>query len=141
MAVDATLCSGSRLYYSTDSGSNYTELTDLRSMGPPGDPEAPKVDVTPLNPTSNTREKRIGLFDSGMFSFKQYYNKTRYSALRTLFTNRTLVRWKITMPEGSTNVYDGYLSKCTSSDMGNPDDPLMIDCQVEITGAVTFTAA
>lgn len=143
MSVDATLVYGMRLFYSAD-GVTYTEVADLKEMGPPGSSEVPDTDVTPLTPTAGVREFRAGLVNSGEIDFKQFWNKTRHGALLAMV--RTTKYWRVTYPDNATPAsaskveFQGYVKKCTTSSSGNPDDPVTIDCTVKITTVITFTA-
>lgn len=141
MAADGILGLGARLYYSTN-GTDYTELTDLEEIGPPQDETFEQIENTPLNPTNRRREYLNGLVDSGSFTFKQKYKKARMTALRGRLNATTY--WKIMFPDGSTSsngstfVFQGNLTKCPSSPL-QKSVVVTIDCEVKITGDITFT--
>lgn len=143
MPVDALLANGTRFYFSTNGGSTYSELVDLKELGSPGEPEGPEVDVTPLAPTANYREFRIGLLKSGTITFKQFYNKARYTTLAALL--RIQYDWKYVFPDNavpasaSNLTFKGYLKKLTVDPVSDPDDKILIMGEVTITGAITFT--
>ena len=137
MTVDAVLGIGSRLYYSADNVT-YTELTDIVEIGPPDDPDVERIEATPLNPNSRAKEYLFGLVEYGEFTFKQFWNKTRYNTLRGfLYTSKY---WKVVFPDTSTLIFQGALTKCRSSGLTN-NQPIHIECTVKISGATTFTAA
>lgn len=144
MSVDATLGLGTRLYYSTNSGSSYTELTDLMEIGDPPNTTVEKIDVTSVNPTSRRREKKAGLSDGGNFDFAQFWNKTRYTTLKAFYDAGTSLRWKLVYPDNtdpaqaSNLVFDGPLEKCQSSGTAN-NKPLCIKCSVFVSGSDAFT--
>src|SRR5262245_27191720 len=106
--VDAILARGTLLHYSTDGGTVYSELVDMKEIGSPGDPEAMEVDVTPLNPYTGSREFLLGLRKSGTIMFKQWYNKMRFAALRGMLGTRN--DWKFTFPDGATPVASSVLT-------------------------------
>jgi len=144
MSVDASLVFGMRLFDSPD-GVTYTEIADLKEMGPPGNPESPDVDVTPLTPSVGWREFRQGLLVAGEMDFKQFWNKTRHTSISgKLNTNRY---WRVTFPDDPTPAdatrveFQGRLKGGTTSGAGSADDPITIDCKVKISGAITVTAA
>ena len=141
MAVSATLGQGTRLYYSSN-GSDYTELTDLVEIGPPGDPDIEQIEATPLNPTGNSREYLNGLEENGEFNFSQYWTKGRQTTLRAI---RGLTRYyKVVCPDNatpanaSTYVFQGNLRKCQPAGFRR-GQPVQIDCRVQLTSAITFT--
>jgi hypothetical protein len=141
----ATLVNGSKLFADLTGGSTYAEIADLKEMGPPGDPTAPNVDVTPLAPSTSFRSYLVGLFDAGEFMFKQYWTKARMTALITPRNARTLVTWRIALPDDAVPAdasrfeFSGFVTKATLEPQGNPDEPLVISCTVRITGAITYT--
>lgn len=140
MAVTAFLAKGTRLYMSPD-GVTYTELVDLKQLGEPGNADAPDVDVTPLNPTTNYREYLVGMLTSSDFTFQQYFTATRFNALYARLRLNTY--WRIVLPDlttGSKLEFQAKLKKCSLTGLGNPDDPLLIDSSMKISGEPTFTA-
>lgn len=144
MATTAYLAYGSLLYWSTDTGNTYNELADIKEMGSPGDPDSPEVDITPLANGLSVREFKAGLATMGTFQFKQFWTKTRLAALLTQY--RVGVLWKVIFPDNATPssasnfVFAGYLKKCTTEGGDNPDSPLLISCEVKLTGTRVFTA-
>ena len=142
-APDRILGKGARLYYSTDGGSTYTELTEISDLGAPDEGETEQIEATPLNPSSNAKEFLNGLTDTGKFSFKQFMDKkfTRFKTLRLL--KGTLLGWRIVGPmvTGLTTApkieFDGNLEKVNASGFVR-NQPTTIDCDVQVTGAVTL---
>lgn len=139
------LVNGSRLYADLAGGSTYAEIADCKEIGSPGAPEAPEVDVTALYRTTEYREFARGLLVAGEFSFKQFMTKARFEALKDARDAKTAVAWRVCLPDNATPAsasrfeYPGYIKKLTIDPLTNPDDPILIDCVVKITGAVTFT--
>jgi hypothetical protein len=125
---------------STD-GTTYNELVDIRTMGEPGNADAPDVDVTPLAPTGDYREFKSGLLVAGDFTFEQFYTADRFSTLYARL--RLTTYWRLTFPDLTTPSkleFQGTLKKCNIGAMGNPDDPLVVSCSIKISGEPTFTA-
>ncbi len=142
MAVDALPGISARQYYSIDSGSNYTELTDLIEIGSPEDGTAAQIPATPLNPTNNSDEFINGIINNGMAKWSQYWNKSRYATMRAYVG--TKLTWKTVFPDnanpalGTKIVYAGNLVKCAPGAM-NKKDAIPLNYEVQITGAVTVT--
>lgn len=141
-AVDAILVYGSRVYFSSDGGSNYNELADMKQIGvPPTD--TPDVDVTPLADSDNFRQFRLGLSVAGELDLKQFFNKTRMSTLQGLA--RQKLKWRIRVPDSATVAncskieFDGWLKWSQLSPLSDPDEPITIDFKVKLAGAITWT--
>lgn len=142
MAVDAILWMGARFYYSTD-GTNYTELTDMIEVGPPDDPTVEEIEATPLNPTSNAAEFLYGLINYGSTSFRQYFNKSRFTTLRARL--RTSTWWRTVYPDNAAVANSSKIEWIgaptkVKNNTGVRNTPISIDVEIKISGAVTFTA-
>jgi len=145
-AVDADLADGFRLYHSTD-GATYSELVDIDSVGSPGNPERPEIDVSPLYSTVTKRQFRMGKSNSGMWEFKQYWNKTRWGVLKAYYDANTNVYWRAVYPDNddvslaSKDEFRGYVKKLLSvGTLDDPDTPMISEVSIKIDGDVTFTA-
>ncbi len=144
MSVDAISGIGAQQHYSTNGGSTYTQLTDLAMLGAPGSPKIDQIEATPVDPTSFAKEFLLGLVEYGEVSFEQFYNKTRFTALNTLYTTRAVVTWKTIVRDNATAtsasylVYSGWLIECGLGDLKNKD-PVVIKCKIKMTGAYAFT--
>jgi hypothetical protein len=148
MASDCTLVKGTRLLYGTDGTTFPNTLADVVELGPPGQVKRPKIDKTPLDPATTNREYAVGLGDPGMQNFKQLWNRTREAALQSLVAAGTPVYWRILYPDSPSNTdankshsdFTGILSGCTKETLSSADSRLVLDCEITISGAVTFTA-
>lgn len=144
MAVDAILVYGTRLWDSAD-GVTFTEYVDCQSLGAPGSPTSPEVDVTPLADSADFRQFRIGLATAGEFTVRQYFTKARMT--RVLAAFRVSKTWRITYPDHPTPasasrvVCLGYVKAYTAPPAPQPDEPAVIEFTVRLTGAPTFTEA
>lgn len=144
MAADVKLGYNSKLYYSPD-GVTYTELPDLERLGPPDDGNLEVVEITPLSPTNRRKEYIAALIDSGSFTFQQFWNKTRYSLLRTYYSGGTNVYWRYVFPDNATPANASKLEFVGPLDQWRPSGAertakILIDGKVRITGDITFTA-
>lgn len=143
MPVDAILVYGVRLYFSAD-GVNYTELFDMKSIGVPGMPDSPEVDVTPLADSEDFRQFRLGLAVAGEMECKQFWNKARFASLQAIY--RTNAYWRMRFPDSTVVAnqskieFRGWLKKLAPSPFDDPDAPVTSDFTVKLTGKPTFTA-
>lgn len=99
-----TLSRGIKLSYKSDSGSTFTELTNLQEIPELGNNAKEKVDVTVL---SDSAKKSIdGLSDTAQdLSFKFLYDKEQFTTLAALTTSTD---WQVELPsEGNTATFSG----------------------------------
>lgn len=99
-----TLSKGIKLSYKSDSGSTFTELTNLQEIPELGNNTKEKVDVTVL---SDSAKKSIdGLSDTAQdLPFKFLYDKEQFTTLAALTTSTD---WQVELPsEGNTATFSG----------------------------------
>ena len=99
-----TLSRGIKLSYKSDSGSTFTELTNLQEIPELGNNTKEKVDVTVL---SDSAKKSIdGLSDTAQdLPFKFLYDKEQFTTLASLTTSTD---WQVELPlEGNTATFSG----------------------------------
>lgn len=140
MAADVTLAKGTRVYFSTDSGSTYTELTDMQSCSPPGSPKRKRIEVPSLNPTDDIRESKPGLRDPGQFTFKQYHTPARETAMQAQEGNT--LKWKVTLPSGSPakTVFNAYIEDVHEEGTDDPEHPLLLCVGTQLIDKPVYTA-
>lgn len=98
------LSKGIKLSYKSDSGSTFTELTNLQEIPELGNNTKEKVDVTVL---SDSAKKSIdGLSDTAQdLPFKFLYDKEQFTTLAALTTSTD---WQVELPsEGNTATFSG----------------------------------
>ncbi len=140
---------GTVLYLSSD-GTTVASTADANAIGsvtgfngPSG--SASIIDVTHLGSTA--KEKMMGLPDEGQFSFDMTLDtgnavQTRLRAARAA---RSLKKVVIKLNDSTDDktktkiLFDGYVTNFSIT--GAVDDVLKATCQVEITGAATWTAS
>lgn len=99
-----TLSKGIKLSYKSNSGSTFTELTNLQEIPELGNNTKEKVDVTVL---SDSAKKSIdGLSDTAQdLPFKFLYDKEQFTTLAALTTSTD---WQVELPsEGNTATFSG----------------------------------
>lgn len=140
----AELANGTGLYWGTD-GTTYTEAADLAGMSAPGSPSYSDIDVTPLKPTDDTRSFERGLRDSGEFSFRQYWSKTRLDGWRDAEDAGANLYWRVTYPDDTTPTtaskteFRGYIKSVQEPTFDDPETPLIITVTVKVTSRPVFT--
>lgn len=133
--------SKSKLYYSTNDGGSWTAIDYLQKTGPLGSAPTPDVEATDLDSTAE--EYIPGLAVNGEFTFSRYHTKTRHAALLAL-KDVAGVKWKLTDPDNSNpdlasnHQFYGILKQVTAP-AREKNVPLVTECVVTVTGAITFT--
>ena len=128
-----TLSRGIKLSYKSDSGSTFTELTNLQEIPELGNNAKEKVDVTVL---SDSAKKSIdGLSDTAQdLSFKFLYDKEQFTTLAALTTSTD---WQVELPsEGNTATFSGTPSvKLDSAGVGAA---LTYTLTISVNTVITF---
>lgn len=137
---------GTKLSYSSDSGSTFTAVSGATKIGFPA-PEIDEIEVTNHDSTGGYREFLAGLKDAGSVDFEgEITAETVVSGLTTLFNANTVVSWKIEIPQqtgqtaGATWTFDAYLSKFGEGD-AEIDSARTYTGTLRVTGQPTYTAA
>lgn len=128
-----TLSRGIKLSYKSNSGSTFTELTNLQEIPELGNNAKEKVDVTVL---SDSAKKSIdGLSDTAQdLSFKFLYDKEQFTTLAALTTSTD---WQVELPsEGNTATFSGTPSvKLDSAGVGAA---LTYTLTISVNTVITF---
>jgi hypothetical protein len=129
---------GTKLAYSTDSGSTYVPVTARISIdGPSAEWQA--VDSTHMDSTVVTDRQNI--LDPGELSFKAFYDPTDTShvEMTTLLTAGGTVKWKLTWAGQTTHfyVFDGWLKSFGTSSEVNSN--LTYDASIRLTSTISVT--
>lgn len=95
-----------------------------------------KLDATNLSSTA--KEYRAGLFDPGQFSFDVDVDNTDAGqlALQNYKANATLANYKLTLPNGKTATFTGFVE--TFPWDGGVDKLVSASVNIIITGPVTY---
>lgn len=92
------------------------------------------------------------LYEPGTISFTYRYTRTQFTALESIFqlasaaatrgggAGGAIKLWKVTLPDGSTGVIEGFLTAHNLPVEGAEDSPV-VECEVQTRGKMTWTAA
>lgn len=129
--------------YITVAGTTDVDLPD-RELG--------QSDVTNDDTADFHKDSIPGMFAPGKASFKYRYGKTQFAAIEAVYQLATVAatrgggaggaikKWKVTIPDGSTATFRGYLTKHSLPMEGDDDSPVC-ECEIAVKGKITYTAA
>ena len=119
----AVVSQGCKLFWSTDSGSTYTQVTGVTTVMIP-EISKERIECTDLD--STTKEYLAGLGDSSAATYPVNFDATdtSHQAMLVLESSSDEVKWKVELVESglstvTTAVYDGYVEKLSVSGATN----------------------
>lgn len=101
----AVISKGIKLSYKTDSGSTYTDLTNLQEIPDLGG-ESEAIEITTLADAAHMYTDGILNYGDSL-SFKFLYDKEQFTTLNTLSGS---IGWKVTLPDTETCSFTGSCS-------------------------------
>lgn len=111
----AAVTQGCKLFWSTDSGSTYTQVTGVTQVVVP-EISKERIECTDLD--SPTKEYLAGLGDSSAATYPLNFSAidTSHKAMLVLESSSATVKWKVELVETglstvTTAVYDGFVEK------------------------------
>jgi hypothetical protein len=89
-----------------------------------------------------------GLYDPGTVSFSYKYGKTLFATVEALYQLAAVAAtrvsatkfWKVTLPDGSTATFKGFLKKHSLPSAGQ-EDAITCECEIRVRSKITFTPA
>jgi hypothetical protein len=136
---------GKRIAYADTLAGSYTTVFGTVDINLP-ERELEEEEVTNDDSADYTKDFEPGLYDPGSASFTYKYQKTQYTALETLFQLATVPAtrvdatkfWKVTLVDGSTAIFQGYL-KTHNLPLEGATVPT-VDAEIRVKGKVTWAA-
>lgn len=144
MASKAITAQGTTISVSSDGGTTYNAISEVNNFSGIGGGSASVIDVTSF--ASTAKEKRMGLKDEGQVKLDMKMDPTNagQSALKSARNAQTEVTIKVELDNslgvnGTTWTFNGYV--LTFEQSGGVDAVVDVSTSIEITGAITETAA
>ena len=136
-ATKSILGAGTTLGHCTTSGGSYITIAEAFSVEIPS-VKTEQVKVTHYGSTGMFHEYISGFRDGGEVTFELNYFKTEHATLDGL-QGVTPMFWKVTLPDGSTSTFPGFLD---SLGVSIPiEDKMVTKGAIKVTGAATFVPA
>jgi hypothetical protein len=127
---------GTSIGYADTAEGSYTTLADVVDITPPEE-EVDDIETTTHSSTNKVRTYQGGLIEPGETDVVIQFDKTIYGTLRGLRGAKKF--WKITIPDGSTQVFAGYIKKIGPE---TPlDDIVTVNLTMMVAGDPTYRAA
>ena len=101
-------------------GAGPVEVTGVISIEG-GDRTVTRTNTTHLKSTGAVKTSVPGFIDDGTLSLTCDYDETVYAALEVIFLARTLEYWRITYPDSSTLIGEGYISNLSKPSVPEDD--------------------
>lgn len=127
--------------YSATSGGSYTTVATVKEIDEQKI-KRKKIDLTNLTSPSNTEECQAGMVGEDAMKLGIIYAKAQHAALLAIAVSATPnYYWKITLSDGSTALFLGYISEFGQIPKAKVDDIYENDLHLQPVGPVTFTPA
>lgn len=136
---------GTRLRYSSDSGSTWTNIQECRAIRLPKN-EPSKADTTHLESPGRKREKMPSWKDDGECGFTCLFVADQYAALKALEDAGTVLVWQCQLAQlsgqssRSTTQFSAQIATVRKNDIEVSDEPVTYDVSLTVSDAETFTA-
>jgi len=95
--AEHTLPKGTKISYSTNGGSSYTDIGELVSISPPPKMREESPD-TNLEATDGVKVTTPGMKEPGETKFKCYFTKAQFATLNGFWDSGETYKYKITYP-------------------------------------------
>jgi len=134
-----------KLFYSDD-GLAWTKVRGTIEVNLP-ERELIASEITNDDSPDYTKEYIPGMYEPGTVGFTYRYNKTGFAALETIFQlasasgtrDQAVKTWKVELPDGSTAVFDGFLTSHNLPIEG--EDSPVVEGEIQIVGKMTWTSS
>jgi len=101
---------------------------------------AAKCDLTHLTSDDHAEESQAGDIAVGEARIRINFVGAQYATIDTAFAARLSLDWELTLPDGSTRTFQGWIASPGALDVPNNNDPITAEITVQGTGLPTFTA-
>lgn len=145
-STDPIIGHGKSLAYSDTEQGQYTPIPKTIEVNLP-ERELSASETTNDDSADFHKEYIPGLYEPGTVSFTYRYTAAGFAIVEDLYalaqdagTRSDAIKWwKVTLPDGSTAVFQGFI---TANNLpAEQEDALVSEGELQVTGPMTFTAA
>lgn len=143
---EAIIPHGKHIAFSDTLGGAYTNVDGTIDISLP-ERELGASEITNDDSPDFHKDYIPGMYEPGTIGFTYLYTKTGFADVEAVFqlasasatrANATKF-WKITLPDGSTGIVQGFLTKHSLPLEGDEDSPV-VECELQTLGKLTFAA-
>lgn len=138
-ASAATKGFGTTVEYLATDPSTYASIGELVAVTPPNKTRE-TIDVTHMASPDGYREHMSSLRDGGTATLTFNYTEAGFIILNTIFHSDDVETFRITYPDGATEVFTGLITEAPINDIAI-DDKIGMAATIKVTGKPAFTAA
>ena len=129
---------GLKAEYLKTAPSTYAEIGELLSATPP-QKSRETIDATHMQSPGGYREFISSLRTGGESTLTFNYTPLGYQALAGMFDDDKPAKFRITLSDGATIIFDGLVTEQPIDDIAI-DDKIGMSCNIQVTGPVAYTA-
>ena len=134
---------GTKLQYSTDSGTTFVDVAQVIDVSPPGQ-SGNSIQATTHDSVGNHHEFIAGLRDGGEVPLSIAYDPedtASHAKLEELFDSGEVVTWRVVFPTANNPhlQFDGFVNNFGGATP--QDDVITADCGIKVTGKPVLTKA
>lgn len=134
MSDEADIGAEITLSYSSNGGTSYTELAEVRDFKP-GEMTLADVKKSHYKTPNQRHSHKAGWIDEGQATFQLAFTVEKYMELRAIAASRAEKRWKIEIHGQDPIIFDGYVNKVGAA---LPSEEIMTcDCGIKVNSEVT----
>jgi hypothetical protein len=146
-ADEAIISHGKHIAYSDTEGGTYTNVDGTVDVNLP-ERELGGSEITNDDSPDFHKDYIPGMYEPGTTGFTYRYNKTTFEALETIYqlasASGTRLQatkwWLVTIPDGSTAKFRGFLTAHNLPMEGAEDSPV-VECEIQVRGKIAYTPA
>ncbi len=141
---------GKHIAYADSAGGSYTNVDGTQDIQLP-ERELGESEITNDDSGDYHRDFIPALYDAGVVTFTYVYTKSQFAALDTIFQLGTTANgrglgtggcqkyWKVTLPDGSTAKFTGYLRK---HDLPTTiDESPVVNVEIRVNSKMTYSSS
>lgn len=130
---------GTTIGYSIVDADSFTTVAEVKNIGGPN-PTVNKIDLTHLTSDAQTEESTAGIILPGLVDFLLNFTESVYATLLGFL--RAQKDWKVTYPSGGYHEFQGFIVGLPmETPAADATEPITVSVSLQITGALSFTAA
>jgi hypothetical protein len=138
---------GKRLAYCDTINGTYVNVFGTIDVSLP-ERELGAAEITNDDSADFHKDYNPGMYDPGTAPFSYRYTRSQFTALETIYQLATVAAtranatkfWKVTIPDGSTAIFKGFITAHNLPMEGSEDSPV-VEGELQVCGKIAWVAA